>query len=342
MDGWNSAAGAGSVDVEPTMRFSALNLDEPTTGQGHVVHFYEEDASLIQAVTGFLGSRLAARGSAIVISTDEHCRAFRLALGEAGIDVAAAEARGRYIELDAEETLALLMGDDGPDAERFDGTIGGALDRVTAAGQPVAAFGEMVSILWGGGQPRDAIALERLWGRLGRTRPFALFCGYRQAMFASDAAGIESICDQHDLRLPIPPVEVIDDDQACRRFEPTPFAAPAARRFATSTLAAWGLELLRDRVELAVSEMTTNAILHARSRFTVELTRGPDRVQLKVADAGASMASESQPMAEESATGGRGIPLVNAIASRWGIDLAESGKTIWADFDFPVSHPASG
>ena len=333
MDGWNSAENAGSVDVEPTMKFPALDLSEPTTGQGHVVHFYEEDASLIQTVTGFLGSRLAAGGSAIVISTDEHCRAFRLALGEVGIDVAAAEARGRYIELDAEETLNLLMGDDGPDADHFNGTIGGALDRVTSAGQPVAAFGEMVSILWGGGRPADAIELERLWGRLGRTRPFALFCGYRQAMFGSDAAGIESICAHHDLRLPIPQVEVIDDERACRRFEPTLFAATAARRFGTSTLAAWGLEQLRDQVELAVSEMTTNAILHARSRFTVELTRHPDWIQLSVSDAGLSMTSDSHSMAEESATGGRGIPLVNAIASRWGIDLRESGKTIWADFD---------
>jgi anti-sigma regulatory factor (Ser/Thr protein kinase) len=339
MDGWNSAENAGSVDVDPNMKFSALDLSEPTTGQGHVVHFYEEDTSLIQTVTGFLGSRMAAGGSAIVISTDEHARALRLALGEVGIDVTAAEATGRYIELDADETLALLLGDDGPDAARFDGTIGGALDRVASAAQPVAAFGEMVSILWGGGRPAEAVELERLWGLLGRTRPFSLFCGYRQAMFGSDSAGIESINAHHNLLVAIPPLAVIDERSACHRFEPTLFAAPAARHFATSTLASWGLQLLRDQVELAVSELATNAILHTGGRFSVELTRHPERVQLRVADGGPSLAPGDTQMAEESATGGRGIPLVDAIVSRWGVELRENGKTIWADFDLPAPAP---
>ncbi len=339
MEGWNSVKAGESPSTAAT-RNGALELSEPTTGHGHVVHFYDDDSSLIGAVTGFLGARLAARGAAVVIATDEHSQALRRSLSEAGIDVAAAESRGRYVELDADETLALFADEEGLDPDRFADVIGAALDRVSLAGQPVAAFGEMVSILWGAGKPEQAVELERLWDRLAKTRAFALFCGYRQALFEDDAAGEGSICDCHDLTVPPPVPPVIDEREASRRLEPTLFAAPATRRFVTSTLAAWNLTSISDPLELAASEMATNAILHARGRFLVKLEKFADRVRLSIVDSSASMDSATPEMSDESSTGGRGIPLVDALASRWGFELRDNGKTVWAEMDLPESTTA--
>lgn len=61
----------------------------------------------------------------------------------------------------------------------------------------------------------------------------------------------------------------------CRRaslgLEPTPQAAGAARHFVADTCRRWGVDDVTDAVTLAVSELVTNAVLHARTHVDVEL-----------------------------------------------------------------------
>ncbi len=61
----------------------------------------------------------------------------------------------------------------------------------------------------------------------------------------------------------------------CRRallgLEPTPQAAGEARRFVASTCHRWGIDAVIDELTLAVSELVTNAVLHARTQIEVEL-----------------------------------------------------------------------
>lgn len=85
-----------------------------------------------------------------------------------------------------------------------------------------------------------------------------------------------------------------------------------------------------DDVVLVASELATNAIAHARTPFKVRLTAPGDHVRLEVSDQ-----SSVIPAIEQLSGSQRGLRIVQALSSRWGIDPDESGKTIWVDFDLP-------
>ena len=138
----------------------------------------------------------------------------------------------------------------------------------------------------------------------------------------------------------------------CRRavldLEPTPQAVGAARHFVANTCHRWGLDRLIDELELAVSELVTNSVLHAQTPIEVELcvTRGaveacvrdddpappvvrPARVDL-LADLDA--VPTPSPIAESDArhqslhvgtsgsvAAGRGLLIVEALAEHWGV-----------------------
>ena len=109
-----------------------------------------------------------------------------------------------------------------------------------------------------------------------------------------------------------------------RDFEPEPQAAAEVRRFVTA-----GLPETHNAedVELAASELASNVIRHAQTRFNVSLHVGPDRIRLEVSD-GNSIIPAVEDMAEDN----RGLRLLQAITTRWGIDPHADGKTIWAEF----------
>jgi hypothetical protein len=85
-------------------------------------------------------------------------------LEKAGIDVGAAGRDGRYIMLDADETLSTFMLGGSPDAARFSARVGKVLEdsraRAKSKDQGLTVFGEMVSILWDGGQKEAACLLK--------------------------------------------------------------------------------------------------------------------------------------------------------------------------------------
>ncbi len=88
-----------------------------------------------------------------------------------------------------------------------------------------------------------------------------------------------------------------------------------------------------DDVLLAVSELVTNAVVHAREAPTVTIRLQPDRYFLvEVADR-----DDRPPMVvpgEASRVGGHGLRIVDAIASSWGVrSRPGGGKSVWAVFD---------
>lgn len=133
---------------------------------------------------------------------------------------------------------------------------------------------------------------------------------------------------------------------AARTFAPESSSVPAARRFVTQTLQAWQLPAAADAAEMLVSEVCTNAVLHARTSYTVEISRGEfgdgDVVRVRVIDA--SSALPRQRSYENDSTTGRGIRLVDTLSSRWGVDRLTSvdgggpGKVVF--FDIPVTGDA--
>jgi hypothetical protein len=101
-----------------------------------------------------------------------------------------------------------------------------------------------------------------------------------------------------------------------------------ARRFLTSVLRDWGTDAFDFGAPQVLSELATNAALHARSAFSVRLELAEECLLLEVTDA-----SPRLPRARHyapDATTGRGMGLVDALSVSWGTALGPAGKTVWA------------
>lgn len=109
---------------------------------------------------------------------------------------------------------------------------------------------------------------------------------------------------------------------------PAKATSPArARHFVSGTLAAWDAEGGDDAL-LIVSELVTNALLHARTSMTVRVDEDePGVVRLSVSD-GSVEALQERHFSLDSGTG-RGLRLLDSLAREWGVERRPSGKTVW-------------
>ncbi|AUG75234.1 histidine kinase [Kitasatospora sp. MMS16-BH015] len=106
-----------------------------------------------------------------------------------------------------------------------------------------------------------------------------------------------------------------------------------ARRFTRATLKAWGIGSVADIAELMVSELVTNALLHAEAPRRLRLFR--DRtLTIEVADSG-GQAPQLRSSAEQD-EGGRGMHLVSELGHRWGTRPTRGGKVVWAELELPL------
>lgn len=116
-----------------------------------------------------------------------------------------------------------------------------------------------------------------------------------------------------------------------QRFAPAPGSVGEARRFLTRTLADWDGEDLAWTAALLLSELATNAVLHAGSDgFSVALRLLEDGA-LRVELTDASVRPPRQRDYGTSATTGRGIALVDQLAREWGVAPRPGGKTVWCE-----------
>jgi anti-sigma regulatory factor (Ser/Thr protein kinase) len=121
---------------------------------------------------------------------------------------------------------------------------------------------------------------------------------------------------------------------------PEASSAGAARRFVSDALSGGGAspDILM-RAEIVVSEMATNAIMHSRRDFIVAVDASTYPYRVEVSDPGEGVPERRD--AEVDALSGRGLAIVEALASDWGVQTTDQGKTVWcilADSDLePVS-----
>lgn len=106
----------------------------------------------------------------------------------------------------------------------------------------------------------------------------------------------------------------------------------AARRFLAGLL--HGCPAAGDAA-VCVSELATNAVLHSRSgrpggRFSVCVALQPGSVRVAVADEGGPW----RPERNGDGQSGRGLLIVRALASRWGREENEAGRTVWFEIDW--------
>jgi anti-sigma regulatory factor (Ser/Thr protein kinase) len=119
-------------------------------------------------------------------------------------------------------------------------------------------------------------------------------------------------------------------DAGCN-LPPETASVAAARRHVESVLTTWGMDAVAWTCVQLISELATNAVIHARSPFVVELTRSGDVIRVCVRD-GSPVQPGIRRYADTSTTG-RGLRLVESMSTSWGVEPAGRGKTIWFELD---------
>jgi len=309
----------------------------------HIVQFYQDDRDLVSQATRFLAAGLRDGEVVIVVATPPHRAAFDLAIGRMGVDLGSLLALGHYVALDAGEMLSAVASDGQPDARRFNERVGALIDRASATGRPVRVYGEMVAIMWQRGELLGAIRLEALWNEMGAHRPFSLYCAYPLAAIANaeNLITTKRVCDQHSTLVTPTNYPVLrseptvpgGDAECSSFFVPVPLATQAVRSFVVDALTTWHRADLVEDVSLVVSELASNALVHASSPFRVSIQQRESVVRLAVHDTSDVPPVQRRGPAE--LPGGRGMGIVSALSRSWGCDPVADGKVVWAELDKP-------
>jgi DNA-binding NarL/FixJ family response regulator len=100
-----------------------------------------------------------------------------------------------------------------------------------------------------------------------------------------------------------------------------------ARRFVRRALERWKGKSEVDLVELLVSELVTNSLVHARSDVEVSVTVDSQLARVSVFDSSLEPPVRRAPGADNAS--GRGLLMLDALSSGWGVDLTPRGKSVW-------------
>ncbi|WP_251015728.1 ATP-binding protein [Streptomyces sp. ISL-99] len=129
-------------------------------------------------------------------------------------------------------------------------------------------------------------------------------------------------------------------------------AAAGARAVIGRRLAYWGLQSLTDDALLVVTELLSNAVRHGKPPWSISMLLmsqegGRRYVRLEVADAGAGtdinlVRARWRHPSGSLLDGGRGLFIVDTLASSWGNDHSSHGHTVWAELEVKPDSPGGG
>lgn len=111
-------------------------------------------------------------------------------------------------------------------------------------------------------------------------------------------------------------------------FSGDPENVRAARQFVSGVAEEWALGDLAWPLVQIVSELASNAVIHAGTGFTVRLSHDGDDTRIEVLDGSIRRAQSRR--YELDATTGRGLRLVENLSREWGAMGSAKGKVVWA------------
>jgi anti-sigma regulatory factor (Ser/Thr protein kinase) len=127
-------------------------------------------------------------------------------------------------------------------------------------------------------------------------------------------------------------------------FAGDPRSPAAARRFVKSVIGELiggpAPDPLCDDLELVVSELVTNAVRAGSERVGVAVSVEDDCVLVRVSDDAEGWPEPRE--ADVDDIGGRGLPMVNAISTAWGVRPSGQGKVVWAELPIPGKRRSGG
>jgi anti-sigma regulatory factor (Ser/Thr protein kinase) len=149
------------------------------------------------------------------------------------------------------------------------------------------------------------------------------------------------LCDDADaaadkeLRRPVPP-------RVDLNVLPGPDAPAICRELVGRACERWGIPRVRRLAELIISELASNAVLHARTPAAVTVRLAGDCLQMAVRDGDPRLVYRPPPGAHGAHHGehGRGLLILEAMADTWGSAPTANGKVVWAQVQIPRSRPA--
>lgn len=172
------------------------------TASRHEAVFYSNEQQLLDHLSRFVGAALNAENCAIVVATRVHQESLARNLEAGGVDVAAAIKQGRYIALDAAETLASCTTNGRLDSVQFLQSFENLILKTARAAQGkhprIAFFGECVDLLWKQGDAKAAIEAEKIGNELSRRHAVDILCAYSigiQGDMEEDV--LQRICEEH-------------------------------------------------------------------------------------------------------------------------------------------------
>ncbi len=123
-----------------------------------------------------------------------------------------------------------------------------------------------------------------------------------------------------------------------RTFVPDARSVGRARWFVREILDEWGVPDLTDSALLSVSELVTNAVVHAGTPVRLSLALDAVNLRIEVEDSHPGRALPLQPEARSpTAERGRGLVIVSALAAAWGVEYGGGAKRVWLELARPVA-----
>ncbi len=88
-------------------------------------------------------------------------------------------------------------------------------------------------------------------------------------------------------------------------------------------------------VVLLTSELVTNAVRHGGGDVVLQVSVTGTSVRVAAQDRSSELPVVRRPGPAEG--GGRGVALIDSLATEWGVEPAEGGKTVWFQVQLPPS-----
>jgi anti-sigma regulatory factor (Ser/Thr protein kinase) len=104
-----------------------------------------------------------------------------------------------------------------------------------------------------------------------------------------------------------------------------------ARAFLRSTLETWQLDGFGDITELLVSELVANVVTHVGTPMTLRVARTQTTMRVEIEDSSPEVPVVHHPDAADEH--GRGVLLVDQLATAWGVEPRPQGKAVWFELD---------
>ena len=109
-----------------------------------------------------------------------------------------------------------------------------------------------------------------------------------------------------------------------------PVAVSESRRFLRRTLESWGVDdETTDLAVLCLSELVTNALIHARTGCLIRAVLEQNTLTITVRDGGHPEPASTVPLDDPLQVHGRGLQLVDSLVARWGSERDSAGTTVW-------------